>query len=51
VRLTGLGDDEYSGPASNWVDPDDSKQWRAMLDRLRTVLAPPPSSLPLFDTR
>ncbi|WP_327732378.1 DUF4259 domain-containing protein [Streptomyces sp. NBC_00487] len=33
------------GPASDRVDPDDSKQWRAMLNRLRTVLAPPPSSL------
>ncbi|WP_405959529.1 DUF4259 domain-containing protein [Streptomyces sp. NBC_00024] len=36
------------GPASDRVDPDDpddSKQWPAMLNRLRTVLAPPPSSL------
>ncbi|MEV8597808.1 hypothetical protein [Streptomyces sp. NPDC052012] len=40
---------EEAGPASNWVDSEDWKQWRADLDRLRTVLAPPPSSIPLFD--
>lgn len=40
---------EEAGPASNWVDPEDWKQWRANLNRLRTVLAPPPPSIPLFD--
>ncbi|MFD8699405.1 DUF4259 domain-containing protein [Kitasatospora purpeofusca] len=40
---------EEAGPASNWVDPEDWKQWRANLNRLRIVLAPPPPSIPLFD--
>ncbi|MFF3958561.1 DUF4259 domain-containing protein [Streptomyces sp. NPDC001890] len=40
---------DEAGPASNWVDPKDWKQWRATLSRLRTVLAPPPPSIPLFD--
>ncbi|MER6376789.1 DUF4259 domain-containing protein [Streptomyces mirabilis] len=40
---------EEAGPASNWVDPADWKQWRANLTRLRTVLAPPSPSIPLFD--
>ncbi len=40
---------EEAGPASNWVDPDDWKQWRADLNHLRAVLAPPPPSIPLFD--
>ncbi|AZQ40076.1 DUF4259 domain-containing protein [Streptomyces cyaneochromogenes] len=35
--------------ASNWVDPEDWKQWRANLNRLRAVLAPPSPSIPLFD--
>ncbi|ALO05641.1 hypothetical protein AQF52_8068 [Streptomyces venezuelae] len=39
------------GPASNWVDPEDWKQWRAILTRLRAVLAPPPSSIALFDVQ
>ncbi|MGW2090441.1 DUF4259 domain-containing protein [Streptomyces sp. NPDC001880] len=33
-----VGDED--GPASNWVDPEDWKQWRAVLTRLRAVLAP-----------
>ena len=32
---------DQAGAASNWVDPEDWKQWRANLNRLRTVLAPP----------
>ncbi|WP_231156163.1 DUF4259 domain-containing protein [Streptomyces sp. CNZ748] len=40
---------EEAGPASNWVDPEDWKQWRAGLNRLRTVLAPASPSIPLFD--
>ncbi|MFJ1917418.1 DUF4259 domain-containing protein [Streptomyces sp. NPDC088147] len=40
---------DEAGPASNWVDPEDWKQWRANLNRLRTVLAPPSPSIPLFD--
>ncbi|WP_392958093.1 DUF4259 domain-containing protein [Streptomyces sp. LN245] len=40
---------DEAGPASNWVDPADWKQWRANLTRLRTVLAPPPPSIPLLD--
>ncbi|WP_432123874.1 DUF4259 domain-containing protein [Streptomyces sp. C10-9-1] len=36
---------DEDGPASHWVDPEGSKQWRATLTRLRAVLAPPPSSL------
>ncbi|MBO1337253.1 DUF4259 domain-containing protein [Streptomyces sp. VRA16 Mangrove soil] len=40
---------EEAGPASNWVDPADWKQWRANLTRVRTVLAPPTPSIPLFD--
>ncbi|MPY34255.1 DUF4259 domain-containing protein [Streptomyces adustus] len=40
---------DEAGPASNWVDPADWKQWRANLTRLHTVLAPPPPSIPLFD--
>jgi hypothetical protein len=43
--------DDKDGPASNWVDPEDGKQWRATLTRLRAVLAPPPPSIPLFDTQ
>ncbi|MBM9504047.1 DUF4259 domain-containing protein [Actinacidiphila acididurans] len=46
--LARIAGDE-AGPASNWVDPEDWKQWQAMLTRLRGVLAPPPSSLRLFD--
>ncbi|MFE1285854.1 DUF4259 domain-containing protein [Streptomyces sp. NPDC058751] len=42
-----IGDE--AGPASNWVDPEDGKQWRANINRLRAVLAPPPPSIPLFD--
>jgi hypothetical protein len=40
---------EEAGSASNWVNPEDWKQWRANLNRLRTVLAPPSPSIPLFD--
>ncbi|MGW6741349.1 DUF4259 domain-containing protein [Streptomyces sp. NPDC055025] len=40
---------DESGPASNWVDPDDERRWRALLNRLRVVLAPPPPTIPLFD--
>ncbi|MFB7290797.1 DUF4259 domain-containing protein [Actinacidiphila glaucinigra] len=42
-----VGDE--SGLASNWVDPRDGRQWRATLNRLRAVLAPPPPTIPLFD--
>ncbi|MEU9273817.1 DUF4259 domain-containing protein [Streptomyces sp. NPDC048342] len=42
-----IGDE--AGLASNWVDPGDWKQWQAMLNRLRAVLAPTPPSLSLFD--
>ncbi|MFE7385873.1 DUF4259 domain-containing protein [Streptomyces zhihengii] len=38
-----------AGPASNWVDPEGWKQWRANLNRLRAVLVPPPPTIPLFD--
>ncbi|MFC8424669.1 DUF4259 domain-containing protein [Streptomyces sp. NPDC057236] len=48
--LARIAGDE-AGPASNWVAPQDWKQWRAMLDRLRAVLAPPPPSLALFDVQ
>ncbi|WP_233229598.1 DUF4259 domain-containing protein [Streptomyces sp. I5] len=37
------------GPAPNWVDPDDAKQWQALLTRLRAVLVPPPPTVPLPD--
>ncbi|WEV29853.1 DUF4259 domain-containing protein [Streptomyces sp. 71268] len=37
---------EEAGPASNWVDPEDGKQWRANVDRLRAVLAPSSPSTP-----
>ncbi|MFJ8364631.1 DUF4259 domain-containing protein [Streptomyces sp. NPDC093984] len=40
---------DEAGLASAWVDPGDWKQWQAMLNRLRAVLAPPPRSIPLFD--
>ncbi|MDT7843393.1 DUF4259 domain-containing protein [Streptomyces justiciae] len=40
---------DQAGAASNWVDPEDWKQWQANLNRLRAVLAPPPPSIPLFD--
>lgn len=40
---------EEDGPASTWVDPEDRKQWRAILTRLRARLAPPPPSTALFD--
>ncbi|MFD8643930.1 DUF4259 domain-containing protein [Streptomyces zaomyceticus] len=43
--------DDEEGPASNWVDPKDWKQWRAILTRLRAVLAPPPPSMALFDVQ
>jgi hypothetical protein len=39
------------GPASNWVDLEDWKQWRAILTRLRAVLARPPPSIALFDVQ
>ncbi|MCA2201150.1 DUF4259 domain-containing protein [Streptomyces sp. SMS_SU21] len=37
------------GPSPNWVDPDDAKQGQALLTRLRTVLVPPPPTVPLAD--
>ncbi|WP_225900691.1 MULTISPECIES: hypothetical protein [unclassified Streptomyces] len=40
-----------AGSVSNWGDQEDSKQWRAMLGRLRAVLAPPPPSFALFDVQ
>ncbi|MEU9395373.1 DUF4259 domain-containing protein [Streptomyces sp. NPDC048324] len=40
--------DDEDGPGSNWVDPQDGKQWRANLHHLRTVLAPPPATIPMF---
>lgn len=40
---------DETGSASNWVDPEDGKQWQAGLNRLRAVLAPPERSIPLFD--
>ncbi|MHA5051101.1 DUF4259 domain-containing protein [Streptomyces sp. SD15] len=40
---------DEAGSASNWVDPEGWKQWRAMLNRLRAVLAPLPPSIALFD--
>ncbi|QNS08331.1 DUF4259 domain-containing protein [Streptomyces xanthii] len=40
------GDED--GLVANWVDPQDRKQWRMMLIRLRAVLAPPLLSIPLF---
>ncbi|MES4905108.1 MULTISPECIES: DUF4259 domain-containing protein [unclassified Streptomyces] len=42
---------DEDGPASNWVDPENWKQWRAILTRLRAVLAPPPPSIALFDVQ
>ncbi|MGW3322289.1 DUF4259 domain-containing protein [Streptomyces virginiae] len=48
--LARIADDE-DGSASNWVAPDDRKQWRATLARLRAVLAPPPRSIALFDVQ
>ncbi|MET9118914.1 DUF4259 domain-containing protein [Streptomyces longwoodensis] len=42
---------DEDGPASNWVDPEGWKQWRAMLTRLRATLAPPPPSIALFDVQ
>ncbi|MFJ2899692.1 DUF4259 domain-containing protein [Streptomyces sp. NPDC087218] len=48
--LARIADDE-DGPASNWVDPEGWKQWRAILTRLRAVLAPPPPSIALFDVQ
>ncbi|MFD3519937.1 DUF4259 domain-containing protein [Streptomyces sp. NPDC058653] len=41
-----VGDE--SGLAANWVDPDDARRWRAELNSLRAVLAPPPPTIPLF---
>ncbi|WP_217573604.1 DUF4259 domain-containing protein [Streptomyces sp. GbtcB7] len=43
------GDEAES--VSNWVDQEDWKQWRAMLTRLRAVLASPPLSFALFDVQ
>ncbi|MFI6006988.1 DUF4259 domain-containing protein [Streptomyces sp. NPDC051366] len=40
---------DESGLTSNWVDPGDGRRWRAALNRLRVVLAPPPPTIPLFD--
>ncbi|MGW1761417.1 DUF4259 domain-containing protein [Streptomyces mirabilis] len=43
------GDD--AGSASNWVAQEDWRQWRAMLTRLRAVLAPPPPSFAPFEVQ
>ncbi|MFE0422964.1 DUF4259 domain-containing protein [Streptomyces sp. NPDC058953] len=40
--------DHEDGPAANWVRPEDYRQWRAMLRRLRAVLVPPPPTIALF---
>jgi hypothetical protein len=48
--LARIAGDE-AGPASDWVDPQDWKQWRAILTHLRAVLAPPPPSIALFDVQ
>ncbi|WP_406267856.1 DUF4259 domain-containing protein [Actinacidiphila glaucinigra] len=40
---------DESGLSSDWVDPREGRQWRATLNRLRSVLAPPPPTIPLFD--
>ncbi|MER6979884.1 DUF4259 domain-containing protein [Streptomyces carpinensis] len=45
--LARIAGDE-AGPASNWVDPEDWKQWQAILTRLRAVLVSPPPSIALF---
>ncbi|WP_225640325.1 DUF4259 domain-containing protein [Streptomyces werraensis] len=37
------------GPAANWVDPQDSERRQAVLANLRTVLVPPPATVPLLD--
>ncbi|MEV5271502.1 hypothetical protein [Streptomyces werraensis] len=37
------------GPAANWVDPQDAERWQAVLANLRTVLVPPPATVPLLD--
>lgn len=42
---------DESGLASNWVNPQDGRQWRATLNSLRAVLAPPPRTIPLFDVK
>ncbi|MDX2850611.1 DUF4259 domain-containing protein [Streptomyces sp. PA03-3a] len=39
---------DESGLSSNWVDSREGRQWRATLNRLRSVLAPPPPAIPLF---
>ncbi|ADI11834.1 hypothetical protein SBI_08716 [Streptomyces bingchenggensis BCW-1] len=48
--LTRILDDD-SGLAANWLDPADASRWLTTLNRIRTVLAPPPASadVPLFD--
>ncbi|MFG2476207.1 DUF4259 domain-containing protein [Streptomyces fagopyri] len=48
--LARIAGDE-AGSASKWVDPEDWKQWQAILTRLRAVLVPPPPSVVLFDVR
>ncbi|MFB6703150.1 hypothetical protein ACFCW6_00290 [Streptomyces sp. NPDC056333] len=40
---------DESGLVSSWVAPGDGRRWRAALSRLRSVLAPPPPTIPLFD--
>lgn len=42
---------DQDGLASNWVDSQDWKQWRAILTRLRAVLAPTPPSIALFNVQ
>ncbi|MEJ8662191.1 MULTISPECIES: DUF4259 domain-containing protein [Streptomyces] len=46
--LARIASDE-AGPASNWVHPEEWKQWRTMLNRLRAVLDPAPPAIALFD--
>ncbi|HEY9368300.1 DUF4259 domain-containing protein [Streptomyces sp.] len=41
--------DFESGPEGKWVDPAAWRRWRATVQRLRAVLAPPPPTIPLFD--
>lgn len=48
-RALGRIADDEEGRVSPWVDAQDDKRWRAMLHRLRTVLVPPPDTIPLFD--
>lgn len=48
--LARIAGDE-NGPAANWVDAEDWKEWRAVLMRLRAVLVPPRPSIALFEVQ